>query len=62
MPKTSKAQLDASSRYIMFSVDSIAIRVPKGQRSIIKAHAEKRNESMNAFIVRAINETISKEG
>ena len=39
-------------------VDDIRVRVPKGQRDIIKAHAAKHNETINAFVNRAINHTM----
>lgn len=43
------------------SVEDIRIRVPKGQKSIIKAHAEQQGESMNHFVTRAINETMERD-
>lgn len=39
----------------------ITIRVPKGHKAIIKAHAERQGESMNAFIVRSVNETMERD-
>ena len=36
--------------------------VPKGQKDAIKAHAESRGESVNAFINRAIDEAMEREG
>jgi len=41
--------------------ESITIMVPKGQKAIIKSHAEHQGESMNSFVVRAINETMERE-
>lgn len=41
--------------------DRIQLVVLKGQREIIKAHAEKQGESVNAFIGRAIEETIERD-
>ena len=37
------------------------IRVPKGQKAVIKAHAESQGESMNDFVVRAIDEAIEQD-
>ena len=39
----------------------IQIRVEQGERDKIAKHAEKRGESMNAFINRAIKETMKKD-
>lgn len=41
--------------------DRIQLVVLKGQREIIKAHAEKQGESVNAFIGRAIEETMERD-
>ena len=56
-----EAQKRASEKYLKESVEDIRIRVPKGQKEIIKAHAETLGESMNQFVVRAINETMERE-
>ena len=41
--------------------DEIKVRVEKGQKDIIKAHAEARGESVNGFIGRAIDETMERD-
>ena len=41
--------------------DMIQIRVEQGEREVISEHAAKHGESMNAFINRAIKETMAKE-
>lgn len=41
--------------------DRISVNVAKGQREKIKAHAESRNESINAFIARAIREQMKRD-
>lgn len=51
----------ANEKYLKESVEDIRIRVPKGQKSIIKNHSDKTGESMNAFVVRAINETMERD-
>lgn len=38
--------------------DEIKVRVEKGRKADIKAHADNRGESVNAFIGRAIDETM----
>lgn len=45
----SAAQLKANSKYLK-NFDDIKIRVPIGQREVIKAHAEKQGKSLNAYI------------
>ena len=49
-----EARRRASAKYLKETVEDIRIRVPKGQKAIIKSHAENQGESMNAFVVRAI--------
>lgn len=58
MGKTSSAVKD---RYNASAYDEIKIRVPKGKKSIIKAHAESMGESVNAFIARAIAEQMRND-
>ena len=41
--------------------DEIKVRVEKGRRDKIKAHAEAHGESVNGFIGRAINETMERD-
>ena len=41
--------------------DRINLMVPKGQKEIIKAHAERKGESVNGFINRIIDEAMEKE-
>ena len=55
------AQKKAAEKYLSEKVEDIRIRVPRGQKEIIRAHAESMNESMNQFICRAITETISRD-
>jgi uncharacterized protein (DUF1778 family) len=59
MGKTSSA---VKNRYNDKAYDRINLIVPKGQKDVIKAHAEFMGESLNGFINRAISETIKKEG
>lgn len=59
MAKTSAA---VKNRYNAKAYDRIALVVPKGQKDIIKAHAEAHGESVNGFIQRAIAEAMAREG
>ncbi|MDD7143843.1 MAG: hypothetical protein PUI73_08755 [bacterium] len=56
-----KAQAKAARKYLKESVEDIKIRVPKGQKAVIKAHADRQQESMNQFVIRAINETMERD-
>ena len=58
---TSKAQQAAVNRYMAKAYDRINLTVPKGRKEQIKSHAEQHGESVNAFINRAINETIARD-
>ncbi len=42
--------------------DRIQLVVPKGKKDVIRAHAESKGESVNAFINRAINNLLEREG
>lgn len=42
------------NRYNAKAYDRIALVVPKGQKDVIKAHAESHGESVNGFIQKAI--------
>lgn len=55
------ARRKASAKYLKESVEDVRIRVPKGQKAVIKAHAERQGESMNQFVIRAIHETMSND-
>ena len=57
----SKAQQKAVAKYMAENYDEIKVRVPKGKKDKIKAHAEKNGESLNGFVNRAVDETMSKE-
>ncbi len=57
----SKAQQKATHKYIKNNYDRMELMLKKGEKSRIKAHAESRGESVNAFATRAINETIERD-
>ena len=48
--------------YISRTYDRVNLTMPKGQKETIKAHAEAQGESLNAFINRAITETVARDG
>lgn len=56
-----EARKRANEKYLKESVEDVRIRVPKGQKALIKAHAEQQGESMNQFVIRAIDETMKRD-
>lgn len=60
--KYTEARRDGNRRWDAANLDRLSIAVPKGRKDTIKAHAEARGESVNAFINRAIDETIRRDG
>ena len=57
----SKAQQKAVSKYMKENYDVYQIRMKKGRKDEIKAHAEAQGESVNGFINRAIDNQISRD-
>lgn len=57
----SKAQQRATANYVKKAYDRIEAKVAKGKKNVIQAHAEAQGESLNAFINRAINETMERD-
>ena len=60
--KNSDARIRANNRYNEKAYDRINIAIPKGRKDEIKTHAEAHGESVNAFVTRAIDETIQRDG
>ena len=60
MPR-SEALDRAIKKYEKEKIDSIHLRVPKGKRDIIQNHIEGTGESLNAFLNRAVDETIARD-
>ena len=48
--------------WIAEKLDRVNLTMPKGRKDTVKAHAEARGESLNAFINRAITETMERDG
>ena len=57
----SEARRKANERYNAKAYDEIKVRVPKGHKTELQAHAEQRNESLNGFINRAIDAQLERD-
>lgn len=57
----SDAQKRAVAKYNAANYDRVELRLDKGQKEIVKAHAESQGESLNAFVNRAISETMERD-
>ena len=55
------AQRRAIARWQKEKVEEIKCRVPKGKKAVIKDYAQKCGESVNAFILRAIEEAMERD-
>ena len=56
-----KASTRAKNKYNAKVYDNLRIVVKKGQKEILRAHAEKQGESLNGFVGRAIDETMERD-
>ena len=57
----SKAQQKAVTKYVKAKYDRFGITMPKGQLDIIKDHAAAAGESVNSYIVEAVNRRMEAE-
>lgn len=56
-----KTSVEVKERYNKKSYEDIRLRVKKGQKEIIQAHASKMGESLNGFITRAIEQAMEND-
>ena len=56
-----KASTIAKNKYNAKAYDNLRIVVKKGRKAEIQAHAEAQGESINAFVGRAIEETMERD-
>ena len=59
--KVSEAQRRAVAKYNAANYDRVELRLDKGRKETVKAHADTQGESLNAFINRAITETMARD-
>lgn len=57
----SESKKRAIAKYNLKAYDRIELKVKKGKKEIIKAHAEQQGESLNAFLNRAIDTQIKSD-
>lgn len=57
----SKAQQRAVNKYVKNNYDEVKLRMPKGKKDVIQAHAAQQGESVNAYINRAIDEAMQRD-
>ena len=57
----SEAQKKATAKFEQQNYDKVLLRMPKGKKETIKAHAEEQGESLNGFVNRAIDEAIERD-
>jgi predicted HicB family RNase H-like nuclease len=57
----SKAQQRAVTKYMKENYDEFKVRLPKGTKDQIRAAADQQGLSINAWISRAIDETMKRE-
>ena len=57
----SKAQQASVNKYVKANYDRINVTMPKGQKDIIKSHAEAQGESVNQYIITSINQRIERD-
>lgn len=61
MARKTKTSAEVKNRYNEKAYDRINLIVPKGKKARIAEHAAKHDASTNAFICRAINETMQRD-
>jgi len=61
MAPVSKAQQKATAKYMKANYDEFKVRTPKGKKEQVQEHTTSTGESVNAFINRAIDETIQRD-
>jgi hypothetical protein len=60
MPK-SPASIKATKKYDDKTYNKYLVIVPKGQKDIIRAHAEEQGESLSGYTAKAVMQRIERE-
>ena len=61
MSPSSEAKKRADAKYTLKAYDRLEIKVKKGRKDELKAHADECGESLNGFVNRAMNETMERD-
>lgn len=61
MAQYTEKKKESNRKWDAANLDRISIALPKGQKDIIKAHAESHGESVNGFISRAIETQMERD-
>ena len=61
MSPTTKAQQKAVHKYVKENYDRLSIAVSKGRKGDIKAHADVAEQSVNAYVVQAVDERMERD-
>ena len=59
--KYTEKKRDSNRKWDTANLDRISIALPKGQKDIIRTHADARGASINAVIGRAIENQIERD-
>ena len=59
--KYTEAKRDGNRKWDAANLDRISLALPKGQKDVIKAHAESMGASVNGFIARAIENQMKQD-
>ena len=59
--KRAESHKRAVMKYMKNNYDRVDLKLTKGKKEILKTHATNRNESLNGFINRAINEALERD-
>ena len=51
---------EAKDKYLKEKVDTVLIRVPKGQKQVMQDYAKSKGKSLNAFVYELIQMEIEK--
>jgi len=61
MSPASKAQQRAVAKYMKNNYDEVKIRMPKGRKETIQEHAAAVGQSINAYVVQAVDERMERD-
>ena len=60
--KNSEARIRANNKYNAKAYDRINLAVPKGQKATIQAAADAAKQSLNGYVVKAVEDRMEREG